>query len=93
MQIFNNPQFGEIRVLGTPNAPPLFCAMDLCKALGYANGRDAVLKHCDSDDVVKCDATDSMGRKQQLTYKMLIIKFSPKMGKTQKVEDQATITN
>lgn len=22
MQIFNNPQFGEIRVLGTPNAPP-----------------------------------------------------------------------
>ena len=67
VQIFNNPQFGEIRVLGTPNAP-LFCAMDLCKALGYSNGRDAVAKHVDDDDVAKCDATDSMGRKQQLTY-------------------------
>ena len=67
VQIFNNPQFGEIRVLGTPNAP-LFCAMDLCKALGYSNGRDAVAKHVDDDDVAKCDATDSLGRKQQLTY-------------------------
>lgn len=54
LQIFNNPQFGEIRVDRTTEEP-LFCAADVTKALGYANGRDAVLKHCDSDDVAKRD--------------------------------------
>ena len=67
IQIFNHPQFGSIRTTGTPEAPE-FCAMDLCKALGYVNGRDAVAKHVDEDDVAKRDTIDSMGRTQQLTY-------------------------
>lgn len=66
VQIFNNPQFGEIRVQGTPDTP-LFCAMDLCRALGYSNGRDAIAKHVDSEDVAKCD-TPTNGGIQQLTY-------------------------
>ncbi len=67
VRIFNNPQFGEIRVTGTPDKPE-FCAMDLCRALGYSNGRDAVSKHVDNDDVAKRDTIDSMGRNQKLTY-------------------------
>lgn len=54
IQIFNHPQFGSIRTTGTPDNPE-FCAMDLCKALGYKNGRDAVAKHVDEWDVAKRD--------------------------------------
>lgn len=67
IQIFQHPQFGQIRTMGTPEEP-IFCAMDLCKALGYKNGRDAVAKHVDSDDVAKRDTIDKMGRNQLLTY-------------------------
>jgi len=55
IQIFNNPRFGNVRVASTENKEPLFCAMDLCAALGYANGRKAVADHCDEWDVTKCD--------------------------------------
>lgn len=50
VQIFRNEQFGEIRTAGTPDAP-LFCASDICRALGYTNGRKAVADHCDDPDV------------------------------------------
>jgi len=67
IKIFNHPQFGDIRTTGTPDNPE-FCAMDLCRALGYSNGRDAVAKHVEEDDVAKRDTTDSIGRTQLLTY-------------------------
>ena len=66
IQTFNHPQFGEIRTSGTPDSPA-FCAMDLCRVLGYANGRDAVQRHVDVEDVVKYD-TPTNGGIQQLTY-------------------------
>lgn len=52
IQIFNHPQFGSIRAAGTPERPE-FCAMDICKALGYTNGRKAVADHVDDPDVTK----------------------------------------
>lgn len=52
IQIFNHPQFGSIRTTGTPNNPE-FCAMDLCKSLGYTNGRKAVADHVAAPDVTK----------------------------------------
>jgi len=67
IRVFNHPKFGDIRTTGTPDNPE-FCAMDLCRALGYANGRDAVAKHVEEDDVAKRDTTDSIGRTQLLTY-------------------------
>ena len=54
IQVFNHPQFGDIRTTGTPDNPE-FCAMDLCRALGYKNGRDALAKHVDEPDVAKRD--------------------------------------
>jgi anti-repressor protein len=66
IQIFNHPQFGAIRTTGTPDAPE-FCAMDLCKALGYSNGRKAISDHCDAEDVTKCYTLTNGGR-QELTY-------------------------
>ena len=52
IQIFENPQFGQIRTAGTPDEP-LFCAPDICRALGYSNNRKAVADHCDEGDVTK----------------------------------------
>ena len=38
IEVFNNEQFGNIRVAGT-NEEPLFCLSDVCKALNLSNYR------------------------------------------------------
>lgn len=63
IQIFNSTQFGEIRTATDDNNEPLFCAADVCKALGYVNGRDAISKHVDDPDVAKRDAWVTTGTK------------------------------
>lgn len=61
IQIFSNPQFGEIRTLANEANEPLFCAADVCKALGYANPRDAISRHVDEGDVAKHDTPTTSG--------------------------------
>jgi anti-repressor protein len=61
IQIFNNPQFGEIRILADEANEPLFCAADVCKALGYTNPRKAVADHIDEGDVTKRDTPTTSG--------------------------------
>ena len=63
IQIFNSPQFGEIRTATDDNNEPLFCAADVSKALGYVNGREAICKHVDDPDVAKRDAWVTTGTK------------------------------
>lgn len=48
IQIFNNPQFGEIRTAIGENGEPMFCAKDVASALGYADTADAIQRHCKS---------------------------------------------
>ena len=60
IQVFNSPQFGEVRTAGTAQEP-IFCAADICRALGYNNGRDAISRHCEEGDVVKHDTPTSSG--------------------------------
>lgn len=48
IQIFSNPQFGEIRTLADEANEPLFCAKDVASALGYADTADAIQRHCKS---------------------------------------------
>lgn len=45
LQIFNNPDFGEVRTL-EENGKVLFCGSDVAKALGYAVPRKALFDHC-----------------------------------------------
>lgn len=52
IQIFKSEQFGEIRTAGTADEP-MFCAADICRALGYTNGPKAVKDHCDEGDITK----------------------------------------
>ncbi len=55
----------QVRVLGTI-VNPLFVALDICKALGYQNHKDAVARHVDPEDISKQEITDNMGRKQEV---------------------------
>ncbi len=66
IKIFQNNQFGEIRVI-VENDEPHFSASDVCIALGYSNPRKAVSDHVDSEDVTKRD-TLTAGGIQQLAY-------------------------
>jgi prophage antirepressor-like protein len=58
LKIFQNPEFGAIRTMSDERGEPLFCTKDVCEALGYSNGRDAVRKHVEGEDkttVAICD--------------------------------------
>ena len=58
IQIFQNQEFGAIRTMSNEQGEVMFCGKDVCDALGYSNGRDAVRKHVDGDDkttVAICD--------------------------------------
>ena len=45
LQIFNNPEFGEIRTI-SENGAVLFCGSDVARALGYTNPSKALTDHC-----------------------------------------------
>ena len=49
IQIFNNPEFGEMRTL-TIDGEPWFVGKDVAQVLGYNNTRDALNRHIDTED-------------------------------------------
>lgn len=65
LQIFNNPEFGQVRTL-VKDGQPYFVGKDVTDALRYSNGRDALINHVEDDDrgVANCD---TLGGKQDLT--------------------------
>lgn len=68
IQLFSNPQFGEIRAMRDEEGEPWFVAKDICNALGYTNNRKAIADHVEEED--KRDGVtirDSIGRDQQAT--------------------------
>lgn len=54
IQIFNNEQFGQIRVATTESGEPLFCLADLCRALNLSNPT-VVAQKLDEDECPKLD--------------------------------------
>ena len=49
IKIFNSQEFGQVRVLEI-NGEPWLVGKDVAEALGYANTRDVLSKHVDSED-------------------------------------------
>lgn len=45
LQAFTNHEFGTIRTI-TSGGQILFCGKDVATALGYANTKDALARHC-----------------------------------------------
>ena len=68
LQIFSNPEFGEVRTQVDEKGEPWFCAKDVCDALGYLKSRNAIAQHVDEDDALKQGLIDSLGRKQRATF-------------------------
>ena len=68
IQIFRNQEFGAIRTMSNEQGEPIFCAKDVCNALGYSKPRNAIAQHVDKDDALKQGLIDSMGRKQEATF-------------------------
>lgn len=54
LQIFENPAFGSVRIIEDAESnQPLFCAADVCNALGFTNPWKAVSDHVDGPDLTK----------------------------------------
>ena len=67
IQIFQNQEFGSIRIVSNEQGEPMFCAKDVCDALKFNNSRDAVRNHVETEDVEKI-YTPTKGGKQLMTY-------------------------
>lgn len=46
LQIFSNPDFGQLRTFIDPDDTVLFCAIDVASILGYVVPKEAVKRHC-----------------------------------------------
>lgn len=65
IQVFNSPQFGEIRTAGT-SEDPLFCLSDVCSVLGLRQGD--VKQRLDDGVVSTQPIIDTLGREQQANF-------------------------
>lgn len=55
----------KVRTLGTPDLP-LFVAIDVASALGFQKPSNAVFQHVDTEDLIKQEITDKLGRAQMV---------------------------
>lgn len=53
LQIFNNPEFGDVRTV-VLDEQPFFVGADVATALGYADTFGALKKHVDDEDKQNC---------------------------------------
>lgn len=58
MQIFNNEQFGQVRVI-TKDGEPWFVGKDIATILGYKDTSDSLKRHVDTDDKLTRCFTDT----------------------------------
>lgn len=63
IQIFNNPQFGDIRTAGTPDNP-MFCLSDVCKVLELQTG--ATKNRLDQKGVSLINTPTTSGEQQMI---------------------------
>jgi anti-repressor protein len=68
LQIFKNPEFGEIRTFTEQDGSITFCGADVAKALGYDQPAHAITRHCKEDGCTFHTVIDSMGRTQQAKF-------------------------
>ena len=83
VKIFNHPVFGQVRIIeDDASCELLFCANDVTLALGYTNGRKAVLDHVDTPDVTKRDIGVVTGKKSDGTdaYQIVATTFINESG-------------
>ena len=67
IKIFQNEQFGQIRIVVNENNEPLLCLLDLCNSLGLSNNRK-VKSQLDDDVTLSYPILDNLGREQEATF-------------------------
>ena len=65
LQIFNNPEFGSVRTI-TKDNEPMFCLVDICKALEIKNATD-VAKRLEEDEVTRLNLGSQSGETNFVT--------------------------
>lgn len=66
LRIFQNTQFGNVRVAISENNEPMFVAVDVAAILGYENPQKAIRDHVDSEDRGYCKLSDIQGVNETL---------------------------
>lgn len=93
MQVFNNPEFGEVRTIEESGAI-LFCGSDVAKALGYTNPSKAINDHCRGDLTKRYPIVDALGRTQGAIFipesDLYRLVFSSKLPTAEKFTDWVT---
>lgn len=93
MQVFNNPEFGEVRTI-EENGAVLFCASDVAKALGYTNPSKAINDHCRGGLTKRYPIVDALGRTQEAVFipesDLYRLVFSSKLPTAEKFTDWVT---
>lgn len=93
MQVFNNPEFGEVRTI-EENGAVLFCGSDVAKALGYTNPSKALNDHCRGDLTKRYPIVDVLGRTQEAIFipesDLYRLVFSSKLPTAEKFTDWVT---
>ena len=65
--VFENPEFGMVRMATDGKGEPWFCAKDLCDALGYKRADLAVKQHVSPHDAAKRCVWVEVGKKKDGT--------------------------
>ena len=65
LQIFKNEEFGEVRTI-TKDDEPMFCLIDICKALEIRNATD-VAKRLDEDELTRLNLGSRAGETNFIT--------------------------
>ena len=71
IKIFENPDFGQVRVVVNESNEPLFCLADVCKTLGLTNAsvvKEQIIKEFGDDLSQTYPILDSLGRKQEAVF-------------------------
>nr|DAV67667.1 MAG TPA: hypothetical protein [Caudoviricetes sp.] len=66
IKIFENPEFGQVRVLLQENGEPLFCLTDVCSILELTPSK--VVQRLEDDVLSKYPISDSIGRQQDANF-------------------------
>ena len=65
IQVFNSPQFGQVRTAGTSDNPQ-FCLADICRVLDLQSS--AVMRRLQDDVITNHPILDSLGREQVANF-------------------------
>ncbi len=67
VRVFENPEFGMVRMATDEKGEPWFCAKDLCDVLGYKRADNAVRQHVNQHDALKQCVWVEVGMKKDGT--------------------------